>query len=236
MSLPLLRARDILTAHVVSVDPDVTVGAIAKLMLERGVSALPVVDREGQLVGIVSEGDLMHREETGTEPERSWWLRPFLGKAEMAREYAHAHGRRARDVMTREVVTIGEDTPIAEIAALLDRHRIKRVPVLREGRVVGIVSRANLLQALAMAVGAETQEAAAGGDDGALRGRLLAKLQGQAWLDMSLKNIMVREGVVHLWGIARSRAEADALRIAVANVPGVRKVEDHLCLKPVTLF
>ena len=144
-----MRAKDVMTSPAVTVRPDATVEEVAKLLLRRAISAVPVTGEDGGLSGIVSEGDLMRRVESGTERVPSWWLRAFGDDDAAARDYAKSRGRRAADVMTREVVTVGEDATLPEIAALLERHRIKRVPVVRDARVVGIVSRANLLQGLA---------------------------------------------------------------------------------------
>src|SRR5580692_8668968 len=149
-----MRAVDVMTTDVITVDPDTTVRALATLLAERGISGAPVVDSGGRLVGVISEGDLLHRAEIGTarrhrERRRSWWLDHFA--AELARDYVKSHGRTVKDIMTRDVVTVSEDTDLAEIATLLETKRIKRVPVTRDGKVVGIVSRANLVRALAAA-------------------------------------------------------------------------------------
>jgi len=153
-----MRARDVMTPDVITVDPDTSVQAVAKLLSERGISGVPVVDAADQLVGIVSEGDLLHRVETGTDrrPERltgrrrSWWLDTIASNEELARDYAKSHGRTAKDVMTRDVISVTDTTELADVAMLLETKRIKRVPVLRDGRLVGIVSRANLVRALAV--------------------------------------------------------------------------------------
>ena len=143
-----MQARDVMTSPVLSVTSDVTVQEIARLLLDRHISAVPVVDGEGILLGLVSEGDLIHRADAGTERHPSWWLGLVSDPEDDARSYLKSHGLRAGDVMTRNVVAVTEDAPIPEIAELLEKHRIKRVPVVRDGCVVGIVSRANLLQAL----------------------------------------------------------------------------------------
>jgi len=149
-----MRAMDVMTTEVITVDPDVSVQAVAKLLSERGISGVPVIDAADRLVGIVSEGDLLHRVETGTERlpgrPRSWWLDTIALDRELARDYVKSHGRTARDVMTRDVISVIDTTDLAEIAMLLETKRIKRVPVLRDGKLVGIVSRANLMRALAV--------------------------------------------------------------------------------------
>lgn len=140
-----MQAKDVMTAPVVTAETDTSVAAVAERLLERRISAMPVVDADGRVVGVVSEGDLMHRGESGGERHRSWWLALIASAEERSRDYVKNHGLRASDVMTRDPVTVGEDATLEEIAALLETHRIKRVPVLRDGRLVGIVSRANLL-------------------------------------------------------------------------------------------
>ncbi len=143
-----MRAKDVMTPSVVTVDPEASVQALATLLSERGISGAPVVDSSGRLIGIVSEGDLLHRAELGTErrDERrhSWWLEHYASG--LARDYVKSHGRTVKDIMTRDVVTVAEETDLAQVATLLETNRIKRVPVMRDGKIVGIVSRANLVQ------------------------------------------------------------------------------------------
>jgi CBS domain-containing protein len=202
------------------------INAIAALLLERHISAVPVIDDDRRILGIVSEGDLMRRGETERRP--SWWLAAFSNAEELAREFTKTRGIRAKDVMTREVLTVTEETPIATIAELLEKRRIKRVPVVRDGRIVGIVSRADLLRALAVQdikpMVPVTQ------DDRVIRDQLLAVLKREPWADTHLLNILVSDGVVHLWGLVGSDAEQKALRVAAETIPGVRGVEDHLSL------
>jgi CBS-domain-containing membrane protein len=207
------------------------VGEVAKLLLEHRISAVPVVDSDGRLLGIVSEGDLMRREETGTEAHRSWWLNAFTGSDEAAEEFAKSHGRFARDVMTHDVVTVSEDTPLAEVAQTLERRGIKRVPVLRDGRVVGVVSRANLLQALAASPAAPVAAATAV-DDATIRRRFMEAFDHQSWRATSLANVIVSDGVLHLWGLVPSEEQRDALRVLAENIEGVRAIEDHLRIQP----
>jgi CBS domain-containing protein len=229
-----MRAMDVMTTAVVTVGPDSTVQDLAKLISERGISGVPVVEN-GRLVGIVSEGDLLHRAETGTErrkARRRWrWFDPGL---EEARNYIKEHGRTVRDIMTREVISVDETTDLAEVATLMETKRIKRVPVLRDGMLVGILSRANLVRAVA-AISREPATGAAGGDDREIRGTLLAELNGREWARVWPEEIVVQDGVVHLWiSDTRPAAEREALRVAAANVPGVRRVEEHVV--PVPIF
>jgi CBS domain-containing protein len=221
-----MKAKDVMTTKVVTVGPDMPVNAIAALFLDRHISAVPVIDDDRRILGIVSEGDLMRRGETERRP--SWWLAAFSNAEELAREFTKTRGIRAKDVMTREVLTVTEETPIATIAELLEKRRIKRVPVVRDGRIVGIVSRADLLRALAVQdikpMVPVTQ------DDRVIRDQLLAVLKREPWADTHLLNILVSDGVVHLWGLVGSDAEQKALRVAAETIPGVRGVEDHLSL------
>jgi CBS domain-containing protein len=223
-----------MTPNVITVDPDTSIQALATLLSERGISGAPVVDATGRMVGIVSEGDLLHRAEIGTErhgeKRRSWWLEHFA--SEQARDYVKSHARAVKDIMTRDVVTVGEDTDLADVATLLETRRIKRVPVARDGKVVGIVSRANLVRALgATAAGAPARD---GTDDRAIRARLLAELRQQDWAaNIWAQDIIVNGGVVHFWlGSDESDEKRRAARIAAENVPGVRGVEEHLVPVP----
>lgn len=224
-----MQVSDVMTVDVVSVSLDTPVDAIARLMVERRISGVPVVDRQSRVLGMVSEGDLIRRSETDTARRRSWWLQLLSPSAELASEYVKTHGRRAEHVMTRKVVTVAETAPLREVADLLERHGIKRMPVLRDGRLVGIISRANLLQALASA-GAST--AAARGDE-AIRELLLAELRRQKWAPALPGNVIVTDGIVHLWGNVLSEEERTARRVAAENIDGVRGVEDHMTLAPV---
>jgi CBS domain-containing protein len=220
-----VRAQDVMTLDVMTVGPEARVEEIARLMLGHHISAVPVVDGAGGLLGIVSEGDLVRRVEAATAGRRAWWLELLADPAALARDYVKTHGRRAADVMTRDVLTVGPDASVADVAQLLERRRIKRVPVVREGRVIGIVSRADLVRALAVRPSAPP---AAVADDGAIRERVLVTLREQPWWVGTYRSIVVVDGVVHLWGLARSQAERDAMRVAAESVPGVRAVQDHL--------
>jgi CBS domain-containing protein len=236
-----MRAMDVMTPDVITVDPDTSVQAVAKLLSERGISGVPVVDAADQLVGIVSEGDLLHRVETGTErrPERlsgrrrSWWLDTIASDEELARDYAKSHGRTAKDVMTRDVISVADTTELADVAMLLETKRIKRVPVLRDGKLVGIVSRANLVRALAVTKSDPGIDASS--DDRTIRDQLIAELMGQEWFKalewfkIWAADIIVKGGVVHFWLSAdQSEEERRALRIAAENIAGVRRVEEHI--------
>jgi CBS domain-containing protein len=221
-----MQAQDVMTTKVVAVAPDTPVTEIAKLLLERQISAVPVVSDDRQLLGIVSEGDLIHG--LGQEgAKRSWWLDLLASPQTRAETHLKVHGRLAWDVMTRSVISVTPDTPLPEIARLLEARRIKRVPVLRDGELVGIVSRADLLRAFAL-----QPSAGASADDRELRERLTVEFEraGVTW--HPYVNVVVSDGAVHLWGIVPTQGEADALRRAAARVPGVASVESHLAVHP----
>lgn len=215
-----MQAKDIMTKEVIAVRPDTSVTDIAKKLLDARISAVPVVDDAGRVVGIVSEADLMRRAQQGRQ--RHWWLALV---ADSTAEFNRDLGTRARDLMTREVKSVEENTPIAEVARLLEANRIKRVPVLREGRLVGIVSRADLLRALA-AVGA--QATAPGTGDYQIRAEILELIQRETTVSLHAVSVIVVNGVVYLWGIADTAAAKDAIRIAAENVVGADKVHDYL--------
>jgi CBS domain-containing protein len=221
-----MQAQDVMTTKVVAVAPATPVTEIAKLLVERQISAVPVVSDERRLLGIVSEGDLIHG--LGQEgARRSWWLDLFTSPQTRAEEYLKSHGRLASDVMTPEVVSVTPDTSLPEIARLLETRRIKRVPVLRDGELVGIVSRADLLRGFALQPSPD-----ANADDRALRQRLTVEFERSGITSHPYVNVVVRDGAVHLWGIVRSGEEAEALRVAAARVPGVTSVESHLAVHP----
>jgi CBS-domain-containing membrane protein len=223
-----MKAADVMVSKVITVGPDTPVQEIANILLTNRVSAVPVVDSGGALIGIVSEGDLIHRVEAGTERQYSWWLRNFGDKNVIARDYLKSHAKRAADVMTKRVVTAPPDMPLAELAALLEQHRIKRVPIIDNDRLVGIVSRANLLQALASLrrdIALESNVA-----DSTLRDKIFSEITEHMLASVSQINVIVRDGVVELWGDVESRDEKDAIRVAAEVVPGVRKVDDYIAV------
>ncbi len=226
-----MQARDIMTEHVITVGPDTSVREIATLLLDRHISAVPVVDETGALAGIVSEGDLIHRGEIGTEARgRSWWLRLFDDSTELAERYSKAHGAKARDVMTRDVVSVDESTSLADIAELLETRHIKRVPVARDGKPVGIVSRANFVGALAASP--ETAIEPASANDEAIRRQIIDLLQSEPWSNRWNTSVFVSEGVVEFWGTVESEAEREASRIAAEGIAGVSEVRDRRGLQP----
>jgi len=222
-----MRAKDVMSTNVTTIAPDATVREAARKLLERGVSALPVVKPDGALVGIVSEGDLMRRAELGTEPRpRSWWLHFVADDALLAEEFVRGHAVRIADVMTHPVITVTEDQPLGGIAELLEEKHIKRVPVLRDAKLVGIVSRADLIRALAANPPRFTEKAAA--TDAAIRNTFLKSIEGEGWYRPEQINVIVSDGTIHLWGWTDDKAAAKALRVAAESVPGVRAVKSHL--------
>ena len=225
-----MKARDVMVSPVITVKPDASVKELAKILLERRISAVPVVDDQGKLVGIVSEGDLLHRAEADTQRQRPWWLLVMTSDESLAADYIKEHSRKVADVMTKDVITAGPDTPLQEIARALERHAIKRVPIMQDGQLVGIVSRANLIQAVAS--GRKKPEISA--SDTAIREKLLAHLQSQRWSNTGLVNATVTDGVVDLWGVSTSDVEQKAIRIAAESIPGVVAVNDHLIKRPRT--
>jgi CBS domain-containing protein len=223
----MLTIADVMTRDVIWVAPDTSVQEVAKLLFERHISGAPVVNADGALVGIVSEGDLIrHAGAVGDSGPRSWWLRFFSDTAQGAAEYVKTHGRTAADVMTRQPITIPPDARLADVARLLEKHRIKRVPVVEGGRLVGIVTRSNLLQGLATATGPGTVSA----DDREIAKTLEAAL-GEQNFGIFI-NPIVQDGVVHLWGLVDNAAERRALVLLAEEVPGVKSVEDHLGQRP----
>jgi CBS domain-containing protein len=220
-----MRAHQIMTRSVVAVSPETTIVDAANLMLQRHISGLPVVDTGGKLVGIVSEGDFIRRSEIGTGRKRGRWLRFILGPGTSASDFVQEHGRRVSDVMTKSPLTITEDTSLAEIVEVMEKNNVKRLPVVRGDKVVGIVSRANLLQAVA-SLAREVPDPTA--DDDHIRTRIIDALEKNDWCPFGL-NVVVREGIVHLSGVITEEHARQAAIVAAETIEGVKKVHDHLC-------
>jgi len=230
-----MQARDVMSTPVISVTEEASVADVARLLLRKGISAVPVLGADGGLLGIVSEGDLVRRVESGTEREPSWWLRLFGDTEERVRDYAKTHGRRVTDVMTRVVKTVDEDASLADIAALLERERIKRVPVMRGNEVVGIVSRANLLHGLASTPAKAPAAAEGEAGDRSLRARVDEEMR-DAGIDTSFVNVVVSDRVAWLWGAVRSEGQLEAARIAAERVMGDAKaVQNRLSVFPASV-
>jgi CBS domain-containing protein len=220
-----VRAADIMTTSIVSATPDMSVRQAAGTMVFAGISGMPVIDEDGKLLGIVTEGDLMHRAEIGTGArQRAWWLELVASTRELASQYVKEHARKVRDVMSTDVATVTETCPVADIAELLERKRIKRVPVMRDGKVVGVVSRANLIRALVTM--APELPVDADISDHSIREAVLAAMADHPWA-LPRENIIVENGTVHLWTRVMSEDEANAIRVAAENAPGVKGVVTH---------
>jgi CBS domain-containing protein len=221
-----MKALDVMVRNVVTVKPDDAVADAVRLLAEHDISAPPVVDDGNNVVGVISEADLLHRDEMGTEKQRPWWLEAVTPASTLAGEFAKSHGRRVAEVMSTDVVSAAEDTPLGEIGTMLERYRIKRVPVLRGGKLVGVVSRSNLIQALASsrapAVGAGAEA------DRKIRQELLDRLSREDWTDFGERNVIVSGGIVHLWGLVGSLQEHKALLALAEGVPGVASVSDEM--------
>jgi CBS domain-containing protein len=220
-----MKAKDVMTRPVVSVEPGASVQDAVQLMLERRISGLPVIDKARRLVGIVTEGDFLRRTELGTERRRPRWLEFLMGPGRLADEYVRTHGRKVEEVMTRDPEAVPEDRQLVDIVQLMEKRQIKRVPVVRGDQVVGIISRANLLHALASTGGDTTSPKH---DDDVIRERLLAELDKQRWAPIALINVIVRNGIVELWGTITDERQRHAIIVAAENISGVKDVRDHL--------
>jgi CBS domain-containing protein len=225
-----MKAADVMVTNVITVGPDASVQEVARILLSSRISGVPVVGADGKLLGIVSEGDLMHRFEAGTGRKRRWWLAILTGREVLASEFVWENSRTDTDVMTRQVVPAAPDTPLSTIANLLEKNAIKRVPIVENGKVVGIVSRANLLQALACQD--KPMQAVSTLDDAKIRENVLTQLKAEPWTRPALINVIVQDGAVELWGIVDSASEKKAVRVAAEVAPGVRAVNDNLIIRP----
>jgi CBS domain-containing protein len=220
-----MNAADLMTSFVVTVRPDATIEYAAQLMLQYRISGLPVTNNDGAVVGIITEGDLLRRVETGTEKRHARWAVLFLGPGRLAQEYVHTRGRKVGEVMTEHVFTIIPQTPISEIVTLMQTNRVKRLPVIDQRRLVGIVSRADVMAAL---VGLLSEKPAGSRSDTEIRDQILAEIDRQPWGPRDSVDIIVINGVVILKGAITDDRERAALRVAAENVPGVRAVHDRL--------
>jgi CBS domain-containing protein len=226
-----MRASDVMTRNVITVGPEASVANAIRLMLVNNVSGLPVL-ADGKAIGILTEGDLLRRSETGTERHRPRWLEILMGPGRMASEYVRTHGRKVEEVMTTDLISVAGDTPLDEVVGLMERRRIKRVPVIEGDLLVGVISRADLLRSLLRAL--EAHHAEVRRDDEILE-QILAELAKAAWVPRDGLSISVQDGVVELNGVILEEKEREALRVVAENAPGVRAVEDHLVwIEPVS--
>ena len=226
-----MRASEVMTRNVITVGPEASVANAIRLMLDNNVSGLPVL-ADGKVIGILTEGDLLRRSETGTERHRPRWLEILMGPGRMAGEYVRTHGRKVGEIMTTDLISVAGDTPLDEVVGLMERRRIKRVPVIEGDLLVGVISRADLLGSLLRAL--EAHHAEIRRDDEILE-QILAELAKAAWVPKDGLSISVKEGVVDLNGVILEEKEREALRVVAENVPGVKAVEDHLVwIEPVS--
>ena len=226
MSDPKFHAREVMTGEVVSVPETMPAEALARLLGHRNISSVPVTDTEGRLVGIVTEADLLRRIAAAEDRPIGWLRRLFGSPVRQADAYARTHGRTAGDVMTRDVVTVGPDATAEHCAHLMEEHRIKRLPVVEDGRLVRVVSRADLLYA-AMEEPARIGSAAEDRDR-AIRRALDREMREQPWVDMLFTYADVRDGVVVLRGFYRTEEVRRALRVMAGRIAGVVRVEDEM--------
>lgn len=218
----VMKAQDVMTPNVITVQANESVLKAVRLMLQNRISGLPVLDKDGELVGIVTEGDFLRRSELGTQRRRPKWLEFVLGPGRLAEEYVHNSGRKVEEIMTNDPYTVSDDDSLETVVELMERRHVKRVPVIRGGRVIGIVSRANLMHALASLAHA----AEAPGPDWSIRGDILAALGKLSWAPHV--DVAVLNGVVELRGVITEERERQGLIVAVENVPGVKEVHDHI--------
>jgi CBS domain-containing protein len=228
----IMQARDVMMRHLICTQPEASISQAARLMLQNHVSGLPVVDIGGNLVGVITEGDFLRRAETGTDRRRPRWLEFLIGPGKLASEYTASHGCKVAEVMSDEVFTATEDTPLDEIVLLMEHRRIKRLPVLRGRKLVGIVTRANLMRAVVGLMSAAPEVA---NDDASIRKRLNDEIASHQWAPIALINPIVKDGVVMLWGTIFDERQREALKVAAENIPGVKAVHDHLVwIEPVS--
>ena len=220
-----MKVKDVMTRKVLSIESTANVLQAINSMLQNRISGLPVVNEDGVLVGMVTEGDFLRRTETATERRRPRWLEFLVGPGRLADEYVHSHARKIGDVMTPDPYTVAEETALEDVVRLMEKHRIKRLPVVRGKLLVGIISRANLLHALASLAPSAPAPLAT---DGVIRERLLKELEQQKWAPIAFLNVVVKDGVVELWGSITDERERQAIVVAAQNTPGVKDVQDHM--------
>ena len=225
-----MKAEDVMVSTVITVGVNASIGEVAAILLNNHISAAPVVDEKGELVGIVSEGDLMRRPEIGTTKRHSWWLELISNKWASATEYIKSHSRKVADVMTRDLITAKPDTPLGDIAGLLERNQIKRVPIVEGGKLVGIVSRANILQALSSATRKLPSLMTA--DDSELRKKVVSRMASEPWRPTML-TVTVQDRTVDLWGLVHSVEQKKAAQLAAETTPGVRAVVNNIFVQPI---
>jgi CBS domain-containing protein len=227
-----MLARDIMTTDVVTFAPDTSVLEAARQLVERRISGAPVVDGANRVIGMVSEGDLIRRAELGTEKAWSGWREFLMAKRTLAHEFIRSHATRVGDIMTAPVWTVSEDATLAELAELFEKKNIRRAPVVREGKLVGIASRADMVRALLTCWSAA--HPATPVDDAAIRQSILDHAASERWSDTAMLNVEVHDGTVELYGVADSEDVARALQVLAESLPGVRGVHSHLQMRTAT--
>lgn len=220
-----MKAKDVMTTDVLTVGQDSSVLEAVRLMLQRRISGLPVVNASGAVVGMITEGDFLRRSELGTQRRHPRWIEFLMGAGRLADEYVQSSGRKVREVMTPDVYSVAEDAPLDEIVELMERRRIKRIPVLAGSALTGIITRANLLRAYA---GLMHDVRPVSADDQAIRTKLIDEMKKQPWAPLAVTDVEVHDGVVRLSGVVLDDRQRTALRVAAENIPGVKKVEDDI--------
>ena len=220
-----MNAADLMTSFVVSVKSDATIQEAAQLMLQYRISGLPVTDGDGAVLGIITESDLLRRAETGTEKRHTRWVSLLIGPGRMAQEYVRTHARQVGELMTERVFTVAPQTPLSDLVALMETKRVKRLPVVEQGRLVGIVSRADVMAAL---IGLLSDKPVGAQTDGEIREQIVAEIDQQPWGPRGSVDVIVTNGIVVLKGTITDERERAALRVAAENVAGVRAVHDRL--------
>lgn len=224
-----MQVQDIMTTRVITASPSTTVLELVRLLLENRISGVPVVDEQERLVGIVGEDELIRQLTDVDSPKRSWWQSLIAPPEDQAERYLRSHGQIAADIMSRELMTVVESTTIGEAARLLEESRLRHLPVVREGRLVGIVSRSDLLRMLVT----QAPPSAAPQDDDAIRNAVMAELERAGQAHHPYLEVTVQDRVVYLKGFIYNQREADAILVAARNVPGVDRVESQLVIRPV---
>jgi CBS domain-containing protein len=223
-----MNAVDVMTRKLITAMPSMTLNEAVRLMLSHRISGLPVIDDHGAAVGMITEGDLLRRAETGTERQPSWWRAVLLGSERLAEQYVHTHARRVEEVMTRQVISVTPTTPLADVVAIMETRGVKRLLVLEGTRPVGIISRADLIRALEQLLAAGASSPATADTDAAVRRQILQQVERQRWAPGALIDVRVADGTAELRGYILSEGQRQALRVLAENTNGVKRVVDKL--------